>query len=562
MADGEAQTSASSGRKRGGWITFPFITGALAGLTLCSGGWIGNLIVYLIQEFNVKSVDAAQISNMIYGCTSFFPVIGAIIADSFLGSFSVISNFSSISLLGMVLLVLTATVDCLKPQPCEIGSTSSCTSSPSKFQFLVLYGGIILAAIGLGGTRFTMATMGANQFEKATDRGIFFNWFFFSLYVSAVVSLTVIVYIEDNVSWGLGFGISLAANFIGLAIFLLGNWFYHHDKPQGSPFMDMARVVVAAIRKRKVVFSSETKDYYQEGSETMTVEATTPTDTFRFLNTASVKVEGDIKPDGSNAKPWRLCSVQQVENLKILIRIFPLWSSSIFLATPIAIQTSFVVLQILTMDRHIGPHFKIPAGSILVLVLFSTSVSITLVDRLLCPMWQKLTHRSLTPLQRIGVGHVLNVLSMAVSAFVESERLRVAHSHNVQALSGSNKVPMLAAWWLFPQLVLVGIGEAFHFPGQVALYYQEFPLPLKNTATSMISLIIGIAFYLGAALIDLVRGVSSWLPDDINNGRLDNLYWALVVVGVFNFGYYLVCSSLYKYQNVENMVEVDNTSDK
>jgi peptide/histidine transporter 3/4 len=71
----------------------------MAGLTLAAGGWGSNLIVYLIQEFNVKSIDAAQISNVINGSTSFFPVIGAIIADSFLGSFPVISVSSFISLL-------------------------------------------------------------------------------------------------------------------------------------------------------------------------------------------------------------------------------------------------------------------------------------------------------------------------------------------------------------------------------------------------------------------------------------------------------------------------------
>ena len=95
----------------------------------------------------------------------------------------------------------------------------------------------------------------------------------------------------------------------------------------------------------------------------------------------------------------------------------------------------------------------------------------------------------------------------------------------------------MLALWLFPQLVLVGIGEALHFPGPVSLYYQEFPTSLKSTSTAMIALIIGISFYLSTALIDLVRRVTGWLPDNINDGRLDNVYWLLVVGGVINFGY-------------------------
>jgi peptide/histidine transporter 3/4 len=145
---------------------------------------------------------------------------------------------------------------------------------------------------------------------------------------------------------------------------------------------------------------------------------------------------------------------------------------------------------------------------------------------------------------------------MAVSALVESKRLKIAKDHQLQDQPGAI-VPMLALW-LFPQLVLVGVGEAFHFPGQVALYYQEFPVSLRSTSTAMISLIIGISFYLSTGLIDFVRRVTSWLPDNINNGKLENVYWMLVVVGVVNFGYYLVCANLYKYQNVRGADSSDD----
>uniref|UniRef100_A0A2N9IT34 Uncharacterized protein n=2 Tax=Fagus sylvatica TaxID=28930 RepID=A0A2N9IT34_FAGSY len=553
----EAQISNSAGSKRGGWITFPFIAGALAGLTLATGGWQSNLIVYLIEVFNVKSINAAQISNITNGCTNLFPVIGAIVADSFLGSFSVAAISACISLLGIVLLTLTTTLDPLRPHPCDNGS-SLCTP-PSTVQYAVLYTGLALACIGSGGTRFTLATMGANQFDKPKDQGIFFDWYFFTFYLASAVSNTVIVYIEDNVSWRLGFGLSAITNFIALALFLFGNRFYLHDKPQGSPFTGLVRVIVATIRKWKAKLSSNIEDYYF-GHDGIAGIAPTTKKSFRFLNRAALKTEGDIGSDGLIAKPWRICTIQQVEDLKSLIRIFPLWSSSIFLGTPIGVQASLTVLQALNMDRHLGPHFQIPAGSILVISLISTSIFLTIIDRFLCPMWQKLTRRSPKPLQRIGLGHVLNILSMAISALVESKRLKIAQAHHLQDQPKSI-VPMLALW-LFPQLVLVGIGEAFHFPGQVALYYQEFPMSLKSTSTAMIALIIGISFYLSTALIDLVRRVTGWLPDNINAARLDNVYWLLVVGGVINFGYYLVCASLYKYQNVEKGVEnLDTSSD-
>lgn len=71
----------------------------MGGLSLAGGGWTMNLMVYLIEEFNVKSIDAAQIFNIVNGCTALFPILGAIIADSFLGCFSVIWISSLFSLL-------------------------------------------------------------------------------------------------------------------------------------------------------------------------------------------------------------------------------------------------------------------------------------------------------------------------------------------------------------------------------------------------------------------------------------------------------------------------------
>ncbi|XP_057955926.1 protein NRT1/ PTR FAMILY 2.7 [Malania oleifera] len=539
--------------ERGGWITFPYITAGVVGVTVAGGGCLANIIVYMIEEFQVKSIDAAQILNVFGGSACLVPVAGAVIADSFWGCFSVIWVSSSISLLGAVLLTLTATIDSLRPQPLTLinGASSPPSSAAvgnpaSKFQLAILYAGINLTSIGVGGMRFTIATMGANQFQKPKDRGVFFNWYLVVLYTSVVFSSTVVVYIEDNLGWAWGFSLCIAANALGLAVFVIGNRRYRHVKPQGSPFTGLARVLVAAYRKRKLPVSSEVDDYYH-GAD---VVAATPSKSFKYLNRAALKDDGDIEPDGSIAKPWRLCSVQQVEDLKTLIRIFPLWSTGIFLSTPLRFLSSLIILQALTMDRRVGPHFKIPAGSMLVFVLASTAISLTVIDRFVLPVWQRLAGRPPKVLQRIGVGHVLNVVGMAVAAMVESDRLRVARRRHLQELP-EGTVPMVVLW-LVLQMAAVGIGEAFHYPGQVAFYYQEFPAALRSTATAMVAMHMGIAYYLSTAVIDLIRRITRWLPnDDINKGRLDNVYWMLTVAGVLNFGYFLACARLYNYRNVE-----------
>ncbi|XP_015078998.1 protein NRT1/ PTR FAMILY 2.6-like [Solanum pennellii] len=541
----EAPSEAQLPRRTGGWITFPFIIATTVGLALAFVGWTSNLIVYLIKEFDVGSIDAAQISNLVNGAGSLTPVIAAIIADSFLGCFTTIWISSIISLLGTILLALTATVDSLRPKPCEVGSTS-CTPK-SKGQYVLLYTAIVLATLGSGGIRSTLATIGANQLaDKPKDQGIFFNWFFFFWYSASVVGSTAIVYVEDNVSWKAGFFICVAANVLGAAIFLLGSKFYIKFKPEGSPFTSLARVIVASITKRQVALPSIPEDFFQGSLKCLIYDC-------RFLNHAAIISEGDVKSDGSISNRWRLCSVQEIEDFKTLIKILPLWSTSFFLGTTIGVQASLSILQALAMNRHIGPNFQIPSGSVLVFVLLSTTLFLALFDKFILPTWKNLTGKSLTPLQRIGIGHVLNFLSMGVSALVESKRLNVAKSNE-----SSNIVPM-SVLWLVPQLVIVGIAEALYFPGQVSLYYQEFPITLKNLAIAMISVLVGISFYLATALIDVVRRTSRWLPGDINNGRMDNVYWILVIGGVVNFGYYVICAWYYKYQNLK---QVDSPSDE
>ena len=64
---------------------------AILCLGLASGGAMSNMVVYLITEYHVPSVDAAQISNIISGSISVAPVAGAIVADAFFGCFPIVA---------------------------------------------------------------------------------------------------------------------------------------------------------------------------------------------------------------------------------------------------------------------------------------------------------------------------------------------------------------------------------------------------------------------------------------------------------------------------------------
>lgn len=406
-----------------------------------------------------------------------------------------------------------------------------------------------------------MLALGASQFDKARDQTVFFNWYFVLLYAAGIIGTTVLVFIEDSISWTLGFGLSAAANAASAVVLLSGAKYYRKPAAQGSPFTSLLQVVVAAFRKWNVKITPVNPNYYFRAinggniNRAKTLDHSpiqglldhAPTQSLRFLNRAAWICDGETKPNGSVDKPWRLCSVEQVEDLKVLLRIFPLWSTSTFLSISIGIQLGLTVLQALTMDRTLGPHFSISAGSFVVSSLAATAISLCLLDRFLLPLWRRLTRHTPTPLQRVGLGHVFNAAGMAASALVERAREGVVRSHHKE--SEANWVVPMSALWLVVPLVLTGVGEAFHFPGQVALYYREFPAMLRNTSTGMIAVIIALGFYLSTAVIDLIRRTTGWLPDNINTSRLEKVYWIVTVLAIANFGYYVACAALYRYQN-------------
>ncbi|KAK1285827.1 Nitrate excretion transporter 1 [Acorus calamus] len=402
-------------RKRGGgWVTFPFIAGNVVLMGIAVGGANSNLIVYLIQKIGVKSIDAAQISNIVNGCMNLTPVVGAIIADSYFGCFAIVVVSSFIAFLGMMLFTLTASLPSLHPHQCpNAPSTAMCGGGPSTGQMAVLYSALTLMVIGIGGSRFTNVTMGANQFSTTRNQDVFFNWYFVALSSSTIIGSTIIVYIEDNVGWGLGLGICAASSAAAVVMFLMGKRFYRVNETGGSPFTELVRVVVASMVKWGMDKDGEAIAEYYYGSKLD--GRVPPSQSFRFFNRAAIQVNGDTNPDGTVAKPWRLATVQQVEDLKTLIKLFPLWSSSILITVTVGIQLSMTVLQALKMDRHIGRTFSVPPGSFSIASLASVALTLPILDRAIYPAFRHYMGRAPTPLKRIGVGHILNFIGMAGS---------------------------------------------------------------------------------------------------------------------------------------------------
>ncbi|CAI9757608.1 unnamed protein product [Fraxinus pennsylvanica] len=539
-------------KPKGGFITMPFIIANEAFEKVASYGLLPNMIFYLMRVYNMGVTRATNIIFLWSAATNFMPLIGAFVADSFLGRFLTIGLGSIASLLGMILLWLTAMVSKASPPPCDQLAHSCKFASPAQYALLISSFGLI--SVGAGGIRPCSLAFGADQLDKRdnpdNDRVLesFFSWYYASAAVSVLIALTGIVYIQDHLGWKIGFGVPALLMFASTLLFFLASSLYVKQKASKSLFTGFAQVLVVAYKNRKLALAlyNSNRYHHEKGSE-----FTMPTDKLRFLNKACViKNPEDISSSGVVSNRWNLCTIEQVEELKALIRVIPIWSTGIMVSINIS-QSSFPLLQASSMDRHITSSFEIPAGSFGMFTIITITIWVVLYDRVIIPLASKIIGKKvhLGVKLRMGIGIFFSCMAMVVSGIVEHVRRSKAME---QGLSNNpHAVVNMSAMWLIPQNILSGLAEAFNAIGQTEFYYSEFPKSMSSIASSLFGVGMAIANLLASVILSFVDNLTrsqrkeSWVSSNINKGHYEYYYWLLAIMTFINLIYFLVCSWAY-----------------
>ncbi|XP_062236747.1 solute carrier family 15 member 1b [Platichthys flesus] len=312
------------------------------------------------------------------------PILGAIVADSWLGKFKTIIYLSIVYTLGQIIMAISAINDL---------TDANKDGTPDNLPLHVALSmvGLILIALGTGGIKPCVAAFGGDQFEdhQEKQRGTFFSIFYLSINAGSLLStvITPILRAQECGSipqkcYPLAFGVPAALMVVALIVFIVGSGMYNKTAPQGNIMVKVCKCIGFAIKNR-----------------------------YRHRSSQYPKREHWM--DWADEKYTKLLIAQVKMVLKVLFLYIPL---PMFWAL-FDQQGSRWTLQATNMDGDFGvliiqPDQMQTVNPILILIL------VPVVDSLLYPLIAK-CNLNFTPLKRMTVGMVFAALAFVAAALVQ-----------------------------------------------------------------------------------------------------------------------------------------------
>ncbi|KAK7267627.1 hypothetical protein RIF29_20305 [Crotalaria pallida] len=524
----------------GGWKAAAFIISVEVAERFAYYGINSNLINYLTGPLGQSTVTAAENVNIWAGTASLLPIPVAFVADSFLGRYRTIILASLLYILGLSLLTLST----ILPTPNSEGQVTH-----SEPQLILFFFSLYLVALAQGGHKPCVQAFGADQFdtnhpEERKARSSFFNWWYFAFSAGLLVTISILNYVQDNVGWVLGFGIPCIVMIIALVVFSLGTWTYRFSiqGDERGPFLRIGRVFFIAVKNWRTTSSAITSEEEVRG-----ILPHQGSEQFSFLNKALIASDGSTE-DG------KVSSVTEVEEAKAILRLVPVWATSLIYAVVFSQFSTFFTKQGVTLDREVFPGFYVPPASLQSFISLSIVIFIPIYDRIIVPVARAFTGKptGITMLQRIGTGMFISAMSMVIAAFVEIKRLKTARDYGL--IDMPNVTIPMSIWWLIPQYVLFGVADVFTMVGLQEFFYDQVPGELRSVGLSLYLSIFGVGSFLSSFLISAIQKVTgrdgheSWFASNLNHAHLDYFYALLAALSAVGLTAFWFCSKSYVYK--------------
>nr|APX43179.1 solute carrier family 15 member 2 [Sphyrna tiburo] len=230
---------------------------------LCGSNYPLSILFVVVNEFcerfsfyGMKAILTLYFTNFLHwddnlstaiyhafsGLAYFTPVMGALVADSWLGKFKTIIVLSIVYVIGHIVKSAGA-IPTVGDQKMHVG--------------LPMFG-LFLIAFGTGGIKPCVAAFGGDQFEEehAFERRRFFSFFYLSINAGSLLSTIITPLLRADVQcfggdcYALAFGVPAALMVIALIVFILGSGLYKKLPPQGNILVAVCKCIGFSIVNR------------------------------------------------------------------------------------------------------------------------------------------------------------------------------------------------------------------------------------------------------------------------------------------------------------------------
>ncbi|KAL3275456.1 hypothetical protein HHI36_020216 [Cryptolaemus montrouzieri] len=222
----------------------------------CFYGMRSILTLYLVKILLFSQTDATVTYHAFTMMVYFFPLIGGIISDSYLGKFRTIFYVSIIYAAGSIILS-TASIQHLHLPMTE---------------FSII--GLCLIAVGTGGIKPCVSAFGGDQFvlpQQAKLLAMFFSVFYFSINAGSLLSTFLTPILREDVQcfgktscFPLAFGVPGILMIVSVVIFGLGRPLYTVKKPEGNIVLKVMKCIGNALKTK--ANSKEKKEHWLDHS--------------------------------------------------------------------------------------------------------------------------------------------------------------------------------------------------------------------------------------------------------------------------------------------------------
>ncbi|XP_077235259.1 protein NRT1/ PTR FAMILY 7.3-like [Tasmannia lanceolata] len=560
--------------KSGGWSVGFLILVSQGMATLALFGVGVNLVLFMAKVLQQGNAEAASNVNQWTGTTYLFSLVGAFVSDSYWGRYKTCAIFQVIFVLGLVLLSLSSYL--FLHEPCIPSDGNHRCKPPTTVEVGIFYVCIYQIALGMGGYQPSIATFGADQFDgedpkEVNSKVAFFSYFYMAMNLGSLFSTTALVYLEDKGKWFLGYLTSAGSAFLALVLFLIGTPRYRNFKPGGNSLASICQVIIAAVKKWRAEMPTHGDDLYEVNGNDYSTNGGRKilhTKQFRFLDRAAVITYKDFdqKDQVLTANPWRLCTITQVEEVKCILRLLPIWLCTIIYSVVFTQMSSVFVEQGAAMKTTISKTFHVPPASMSIFEIFGVSSFVLIYQRCSIPLpcgLHKKNLRDLTELQRMGIGLIISAMAMVSAGIVETQRLK----HAQECCDGYKESSSLNILWQIPQYVLVGASEVFMYVSLLEFFNSQMPNGLKSFGNSLYMTSMSLGNYVSSLLVKIIMDITAkdghpgWIPENLNKGHLDRFYFLLAALAILDFVVYVSCANWYRFINLEGKGEAAEVSD-